>query len=210
MGTRAPTLHVVHVIAMLVAAVTLASPFGAAEGAALSVDDELVIEVSVVVTGTYETVLVRPFSSYDELPPTALVGSDDGTWSGIVSLPTAEDWSVVFDAIARDGTSVRSETTSLSALGVDPAVIAGPPTTPVPGRPIDASTWWLIGGMVLAVCALAALAWWTFAGGDDGGSADPADGEGSQGGADGEPDIPGGGEAAEPDGNPRPDDLEPG
>jgi hypothetical protein len=179
---RVPTLVAVHVLAILVAAVTLSSPFGAAEAAALSAGEELVVDVSVVMTGTFETVLVRPFSSFDELPPTALVGSDDGTWSGVVTFPTAEDWSLVFDAIERDGTSYRSDTTSLSALGVDPAVIEGPPSTPVPRRPIDPSTWWLIGGMVLAVAALAALAWWTFSDPGDGDAPDAPTGDGDDGG----------------------------
>jgi hypothetical protein len=73
----------------------------------------------------------------------------------------------VFDAIDPDGEAFRSDTTSLTALGVDPVVVAGPPAAPVPSRGIDASTQWLIAAVLLAAGALGALAWWTFAGAGD-------------------------------------------
>jgi hypothetical protein len=52
---------------------------------------------------------------------------------------------------------------SLTDIGVDPLVVAGEPV-PLPGRGLDSTTWWLIGAVTAALAALAALAWWTFAG----------------------------------------------
>jgi hypothetical protein len=160
-----PYAHVVHILALVVAAVTLASPFGSAEASAIF--DEpggLTVEISVEVSGTFSAVLVRPFSSYEELPPTALVSREDGRWSGYVVVPTAEDWSIVFDAIAPDGGEVRSDTSTLTELGVDPVVISAPPVAPVGRDGIGAGRFWLFGGIVLALGALGALAWWTFGG----------------------------------------------
>lgn len=154
---------------LVLASVVLSSPFGSAEAAAIADDDGLTVEMSIAVSGTVSVVIVRPFSSFEQLPPTALVDRGDGTWGGLVVLPSAEDWSIVFDAIDPEGEAFRSETTTLTALGVDPVVVAGPPDAPVPSRGIDASTLWLIAAVLLAAGALGALAWWTFAGtGDDG------------------------------------------
>lgn len=151
------------ILIAVIALVTLASPFGDAEAAGVALDDRLTIEVSVEVRGTFEAVIVTPFSSFEELPKTALRNRGDGTWGGLVELPSAEDWSVVFDAIEPDGTASRSETVTLTELGVDPVVVGAEPAEPIPGDPIPASTWWLIGGILLALAALGALAWWTFA-----------------------------------------------
>jgi hypothetical protein len=159
---------IVHLL-LAVASVVLSSPFGTAEAAAIADDDGLTVEMSVAVSGTVSVVIVRPFSSFEQLPPTALVDRGDGIWGGLVVLPSAENWSIVFDAIDPEGEAFRSDTTTLTALGVDPVVVAGPPDAPVPSRGIDASTQWLIAAVVLATAALGALAWWTFAGdGDDG------------------------------------------
>ncbi len=176
---------------LAMASVVLANPFGIAEAAAIADDDGLTVEMSVAVSGTFSVVIVRPFSSFEQLPPTALVDRGDGTWGGLVALPSAEDWSIVFDAIDPEGEAFRSDTTTLTALGVDPVVVAGPPEAPVPSRGIDASAMWLITAVVLAMAALGALAWWTFAGdraeGDDPASdtdaGPPADGDPGQGSA---------------------------
>jgi hypothetical protein len=155
----------VHLVLVVLAAVSLAAPFGAAEAAAVAeADGAVTIEISVAVSETYSAVLVRPFSSFEELAPTALRDRGDGTWGGFLVVPTAEDWSIVFDAIAPGGGSSRSETTSLTALGVDPVVVEAPPGAPLPSRSIDATTVWLLVGVILAMAALGALAWWTFSG----------------------------------------------
>ena len=123
--------------------------------------------------------LILPFSTFEELPPTALRNLGDGRWGGVVVLPTAEDWFVVFEAIAPDGETTRSDTTTLVELGVDPVVVSGEPEAPV-GSSIPTSTWWLIIGAVVGIAALAALAWWTFSpdgGQGDGASADGVDGQ---------------------------------
>jgi hypothetical protein len=146
----------------IVAAVVLTSPFGAVEGKAVSDVGGLTVEITVEVDKTFEAVLVRPFSPFEELPPTSLLAVDADTWRGLVTFPSAEDWSIVFDGIEADGTASRSDTATLTDIGVDPLVVAGEPS-PLPRRSIARSTWWLIGGMIAAVAALAVLAWWTFA-----------------------------------------------
>ncbi|MGI9528352.1 MAG: hypothetical protein ACR2NG_01455 [Acidimicrobiia bacterium] len=151
---------------MLLLAVVLTSPFGEATAAAIDVTDGLTVDVVVEVDGTYEAVLFRPFSTFEELAPTALRPLGGNQWGGAVTVPTAEDWLVVFDAIEPDGNAIRSDTTTLSAMGVDPVVISGEPAAPVE-RSIDSSTWWLIAAAVLAFAALAALAWWTFSSDSD-------------------------------------------
>jgi hypothetical protein len=148
--------------AAVLLAVTLAPPFGTAEAAAVSDVGGLTVEMSVELTRSTDVVLVRPFSSFEELPPTALRDRGDGTWGGSVVLPTADNWSIVFELIDPDGSTARSDTTDLIALGVDPVVVAGEPTTPIPKRSIDATTWWLIGGVLLALAAIGSLTWWTF------------------------------------------------
>ncbi len=120
------------------------------------------VEMSAELGRSAAVVLVRPFSSFEGLPPTALRDRGDGTWGGFVVFPTADNWSIVFELIDPDGSTVRSDTTDLIALGVDPIVVAGEPTAPVPRRAINATTWWLIGGVALALAAIGALAWWTF------------------------------------------------
>ncbi len=143
--------------------VILAPPFGHAEGTATSDIGGLTIEVSVELTRSTEIVLVRPFSSFEELPPTALLDRGDGTWGGFVVLPTADNWSIVFEAIDAEGNVARSGTTTLIELGVDPLVVAEEPAAPLPRRHISATIWWLVGGVVFAAAALGALGWWTFA-----------------------------------------------
>ena len=149
------------VLSALVAAVVLAAPFGEATAAAIDDRDGLAIEVSVEVGTPSEAVLFRPFSTFEELPPTALRNLGDGRWGGVVVLPTAEDWFVAFEAIAPEGETTRSDTTTLVELGVDPVVVSGEPAAPV-GSSIPTSTWWLIVGAVVGIAALGVLAWWTF------------------------------------------------
>lgn len=144
------------------ALVVLSSPFGAVEGRAVADDRGLTVEITVDVERTFEAVLVRPFSSFEELPPTALAPIGGGMWGGLVTFPTAEDWSLVFDGLEAGGESFRSDSVTLTQIGVDPVVVEGEPA-PAVGRVIDSSTRWLIGAMLAALAALAALAWWTFA-----------------------------------------------
>jgi hypothetical protein len=146
----------------IVAVLVLTSPFGVAEGRAVGDEAGLTVEITVEVDKTFEAVLVRPFSSFEELPPTSLVAIDGNLWGGLVTFPTAEDWSLVFDGLESDGKATRSDSMTLLAIGVDPLVVAGEPA-PLPSRRLDASTLWLIAGMLAALAALAALAWWTFA-----------------------------------------------
>jgi hypothetical protein len=139
----------------------LAPPFGAVEGKAVADDRGLTVEITVEVDRTFEAVLVRPFSSFEELPPTALIPIGNAKWGGLVTFPTPEDWSFVFDGLEAEGEAARSEAMTLTDIGVDPLVVADEPAR-LPGRSLDTSTWWLIAAMVLALAALSALAWWTF------------------------------------------------
>jgi len=173
-STLSPVAYVLAVIAIVV----LASPFGAVEGKAVDDENGLTVEITIEVDETFEAVLIRPFSSFEEIPPTALAPLDDDTWGGLVTFPTAENWFIVFDAHDSQGTATRSESMSLTDIGVDPLVVAGEPV-PLPGRGLDSATWWLIGAVTAAAAALATLAWWTFAGDNkdpevsDPGSSDP-------------------------------------
>ncbi|MFV1971349.1 MAG: hypothetical protein ACC683_10150, partial [Acidimicrobiia bacterium] len=98
-----------YLLAVLVM-VVLAPPFGAVEGKAVSDEAGLTVEITVEVDRTFEAVLVRPFSSFEELPPTALVAIDADTWGGQVTFPTAENWSIVFDGLEAEGEASRSDT----------------------------------------------------------------------------------------------------
>ncbi len=172
------------VLLTLILLVTLASPFGDASAGAVDLDGGMTIEVVVEVDRTFEIVLARPFSSFEELPPTALSDLGNGSWGGFVVLPSAENWNIVFDAFEPDGTTFRSDTTDMLALGVDKAVIEGEPAGPVrTGRSVS-STWWLIAAVVLILAALGALTWWTFGGepGDDAPAAGEGDGRDVGGG----------------------------
>jgi hypothetical protein len=147
---------------VIIAVLVLTPPFGVVEGRAVSDEAGLTVEITVEVDKTFEAVLVRPFSSFEELPPTSLVAIDANRWGGLVTFPTAEDWSLVFDGLESDGEATRTDAMTLTEIGVDPLVVAGEPA-PLPNRGIATSTWWLIAGMVAALGALAVLAWWTFA-----------------------------------------------
>jgi len=152
----------VHFILTILFMATLAAPFGDVEGSAVGLDSGVTVEMTVKVTQTFEAVLVRPFSSFEELPPTALVFRDDGTWEGLVRFPTATDWSFVFDGIAAGGVVTRSDAITLTEIGVDPVVVGGVPERPA-ARTLSTTTLWLIAAFVFAVSALGALGYWTFA-----------------------------------------------
>ncbi|MCZ7532259.1 MAG: hypothetical protein M5U23_02415 [Acidimicrobiia bacterium] len=147
----------------ILAAVTLASPFGAAEGSAIDDTQGLTVEVTVVYDSSAKAVIVRPFSDYEELPPTAMVAEGDGTWIAWVVLPTAQNWQIAFEGFPAGGGSDISETTDLIALGVDSVVIDSDVTAPLPSKPlIPQGSWWLIVAVVVGLAALGALAYWTF------------------------------------------------
>ena len=151
---------------VIIAVVVLTSPFGVTEGKAVSDENGLTVEITVEVDETFEAVLIRPFSSFEEIPPTALAPLDNDTWGGSVTFPTAENWFIVFDAHDSIGTATRSESMTLTDIGVDPLVAAGEPVER-PGRSLDSSTWWLIGAVVAVLAALAILGWWTFSDGNE-------------------------------------------
>ncbi|MGI9666308.1 MAG: hypothetical protein ACR2N2_04290 [Acidimicrobiia bacterium] len=149
------------VVAAIIASVLLSSPFGEAAATALSDEEGLELEVTVEMDASFEAVIVRPFSSYEELGPTAMIDRGNGVWGARVVVPSAENWSIVFEAIPPEGETTRSETTNLLELGVDPVVLDGDPSPP-PASSISSTTVWLIIGAGLALAALGALAWWAF------------------------------------------------
>ncbi len=139
--------------------VTLAAPFGDAEARALEIDSGMTIEVSVTVDGGRSAVLARVIAVAGELPPVALVDHGNGTWIGIVRLSGREDVQVAFEAIDGGGNSDISDLTSLTELGVDPAVIsASRPTQPPPTE--NGPNWWLIGAVAAGLAALGLLVVW--------------------------------------------------
>lgn len=155
----------VPVLIAILASVVLAAPFSAAEAAAVDDTDGLAVEITVEYPSGAEAVIVRPFSDFEELPPTAMTDLGDGVWGALVLFPSAQNWSVAFEAFPNDGGSVVSESTTLLAMGVDPVVIDSEVTAPTPSDPlIPEGSWWLIAGIVLAFAALIVLAFWTFGG----------------------------------------------
>jgi hypothetical protein len=150
------------VLAMLLT-VVLGTPFGEAEARALEVDTGMTIEVLVELDSGRSAVLARVVAFAGELPPVALVDQGDDRWVGILRLSGREDVQVAFEAIDADGSSDMSELSTLTELGVDPAVVS--PTRPtVPPAEDPGPNWWLIGGMVAGIAALALLVWWVMAG----------------------------------------------
>lgn len=143
----------------LLLSVTLTAPFGNAEARALEIDSGMTIEVSVVVEGGRSAVLARAVALAGELPPVALVDQGNGTWVGILRFSGREDVTVAFEAIDGGGESVISDLTSLTDLGVDPAVIS--PTRPTQLPPEETGpNWWLVGGIAAGLGALILLVVW--------------------------------------------------
>ncbi len=154
------------VLLALLLAVTLGAPFGRAEARALTADGGLTVEVSVAVDDGRAAVLARPVSAAGELPPVALADQGDGRWVGILRLSGREDVQVAFEAIDAAGASDISALSSLTDLGVDPAVIA--PSLPTrPPAPDPGPNWWLIGAVVAGLAALALTAVWVAGAGVD-------------------------------------------
>ena len=147
----------------LLLSVVLGAPFGEAEARALEVDTGMTIEVSLEVDGGRSAVLARVIAFAGELPPVALIAQGDGRWAGILRLSGREDVQVAFEAIDAGGSSEISELSTLTELGVDPAVVSpNRPTVPPSQEP--GPNWWLIGGAVAGVAALALLVVWAIAG----------------------------------------------
>ena len=160
----------------ILAAVLLTPPFGTATATAIDDSDGLTVEVTVEYTGEAVAVIARPFSDYEELPPTALVQSPDGVWIGWVELPTAQNWQIAFEAFEQDGVAALSEGSTLVELGVDAIVIASEVEGPLPSKPLlPAGSIWLIVGVVSMVAALVLLSFWTF--GSLGDSGDDEEGD---------------------------------
>jgi hypothetical protein len=147
----------------ILAVVLLASPFGTATATAIDDSKGLTVEVSVEYSGAASAIIARPFSDFEELPPTALVEESAGTWIGWVELPTAQNWQIAFEAFELDGVSNLSDGSTLIELGVDAIVIKSDVDGPLPSKPLlPAGSIWLIAGVVAMVAALVLLAFWTF------------------------------------------------
>ena len=154
------------VLLALVLSVVLGAPFGAAEARALEVDAGMTIEVSVAVDSGRSAVLARTVAFAGELPPVALIDQGDGSWVGVLRFSGREDVQVAFEAIKPNGSSDISELSTLTELGVDPAVVS--PTRPtVPPAPEPGPNWWLIGGIAAGVAAFGLLIWWVLPGSVD-------------------------------------------
>jgi hypothetical protein len=154
------------VVLALVLSVVLGPPFGKAEARALDVDTGMTIEVSVELDGGRSAVLARVVAFAGELPAVALVDQGDGRWVGMLRLSGREDVQVAFEAIDAGGATDISDLSTLTELGVDPAIVA--PTRPaVPPSPDSGPNWWLIAGLVTGIVAIALLVWWALSGSVD-------------------------------------------
>ncbi len=143
--------------------VLLAAPFGSASATAVDDSNGLTVEVTVEYSSAAEAVIARPYSQWEELPPTAMTDLGDGTYRALVVLPTFEDWTIGFEAFRADGETDLSDGATIVEMGVDPVVVgATPPAAPVEAPIVPAGGWWLIGGITFGVLALALLAWWAF------------------------------------------------
>jgi hypothetical protein len=153
----------VPLLIAFLAAVTLVSPFGEATGSAIDDSDGLLVEITVEYNSAAHAVIVRPYSDFQELAPTAMTPTPAGVWVAWVELPTAQNWQIAFEAFAADGTADLSEGTDLLALGVDPIAIDSEVVQPLPSKPlIPDGSLWLIIAVVFAVIALGVLALWVF------------------------------------------------
>ncbi len=153
----------VPLLLAILLSVTLTPPFGEAEARALTVTGAITIDVSVEVEGTPTTVIARITGLAGELPPQALVERGGGIWGTIIRLTGREDVLIAFEYIDADGTTTISDSSRLTELGVDPAVIAPSlPTTPPPDEPgIDPL---LLAGVAAALGALVLLGVWAGSG----------------------------------------------
>lgn len=168
------------VLLAILATVVLTSPFGVATATAIDDSKGLTVEVTVEYSASATAVIARPFSDFEELPPTALTADTDGRWIGWVELPTSQNWQIAFEAFEVDGVSNLSEGSTLIELGVDAVVIDSEVVAPLPDEPLlPAGSMWLIAGVISMVAALVLLAFWTFGSwGDTDGEdevAEPAD-----------------------------------
>ena len=156
----------VKLLAVLIALLPLAAPFGEASATAASTQDGLRLEVSVEVQGSPVAVLVRGVGpGASELPPVALGDQGNGVWAGIVQLPVVENIMLGFEYIPTSGPATVSELHSLTDLGVDRAVFeSAHPTTTVPDQdePLvspEGRRWgWM--GLAAGAAALTLLAFW--------------------------------------------------
>jgi len=155
----------VPVLLAILLSVTLTPPFGEAEARALTVTDPITIDVSVEVEGTPTTVIARITGLAGELPPQALVERGGGIWGTIIRLTEREDVLIAFEYIDADGTTTISDSSRLTALGVDPAVIApNLPTTPPPDEPGIEIDPVLLAGVAAALGALVLVGFWAGSG----------------------------------------------
>jgi hypothetical protein len=152
-------------LAMLLS-VVLGAPFGEAEARALEVDTGMTIEVSVEVDDGRSAVLARVVAFAGELPPVALIDQADGRWVGILRLSGREDVQVAFEAIDAGGATDISDLSTLTKLGVDPAIVSPTRPTVLPS-PDPGLNWWPIAGIAAGIGAIVLLVWWALSGSID-------------------------------------------
>ncbi len=155
----------VPLLLAILLSVTLTPPFGEAKARALTVTDPITIDVSVEVEGTPTTVIARITGLAGELPPQALVERGGGIWGTIIRLTEREDVLIAFEYIDADGTTTISDSSRLTELGVDPAVIApNLPTTPPPDEPGIEIDPVVLAGVAAALGALVLVGFWAGSG----------------------------------------------
>lgn len=138
-----------------------------------SVDGEVVssgeieITVSVTVEGGPSTVVMHLVDPGDDQVTVTLGHQGGGVHTG-VAIAERADLVVVYEAIWPDGTSETSQPTTLTELGMDPAILLDNPDVTTPEEEgnltLDAATErWGWAALALGAAALSLLAWWALA-----------------------------------------------
>jgi hypothetical protein len=153
--------------------VTLSPPFGDAEARALGAPSARTIDVTVQVEGTPTAVIARITGIAGELDPVALVPRGNGAYGQAIRLTAWEDIHISFEYIGTDGETTISAPSSLTALGVDPVLMA--PTLPSVPTPHEESGLnpWLFAGIAAALIVTVFVVFWLS--GSLGDSLKPAD-----------------------------------
>jgi hypothetical protein len=140
--------------------VTLQPPFGEAGAQVLGTPAARTIDVTVEVEGEPVAVLARITTLAGEQDPVALVPRGENRYGQAIKLTGWEDVVVAFEYIGADGTTSISAGSTLTDLGIDPAVInpERPATTSKSeGFTVDP---WLLAGGAAALAAVVLMAFW--------------------------------------------------
>lgn len=133
-------------LALILAVVEIGGGFGGASaGGTETTATTMEVDLSVTLSGSAGPVLAHLVLPGDS-QTVPLVERGGGTWEVLVELRRA-DWLVVFEDVA---TGELSDSVSLTQLGLDPALLGGPPAATSAGEPDGATTTTLAWGWLAA------------------------------------------------------------